>query len=90
MHLCSDDPLPNSTADMYEYRMSIVKGLYCIMGNFGEVLCLAIWVKDRQFKYACTPMSIQIAKFKFHQNQLRDVSPNLMLVQVTCYTVCPR
>ena len=77
---------------MYEYRMSIVKGLYCIAGNFGEVLNLAIWVKERQYKFnACTPMmSIQIAKFKFRQNQLRDVSPNLMLIQVTRYTVCPR
>ena len=37
-------------ADMYEYRMSIVKGLYCIAGNFGEVSNLAIWVKDRQIK----------------------------------------
>ena len=90
MHLRSDDPLPNRTADMYEYRMSIVKGLYCITGNFGKVLNLAIWVKDCQFKYACTPMSIQIAKFKFCQNQLRDVSPNLMLIQVTRCTVCPR
>ena len=39
--------------------------------------------------HARTPMtfSIQIAKFKFHQYQLKAVSPNLMPVKVTCYTV---
>ena len=32
-------------------------------------------------------LSIQIAKFKFHQYQLRAVSPNLMLTIITHYTV---
>ena len=32
-------------------------------------------------------LSIQIAKFKFRQYQLRAVSPNLMLAKVTRYTV---
>ena len=32
-------------------------------------------------------LSIQIAKFKFHQYELRAVSPNLMLAKVTRYTV---
>ena len=32
-------------------------------------------------------LSIQIAKFKFCQYQLRAVSPNLMLTEVTHYTV---
>ena len=32
-------------------------------------------------------LSIQIAKFKFHQYELRAVSPNLMLTNVTRYTI---
>ena len=32
-------------------------------------------------------LSIQIAKFKFRQYQLRAISPNLMLAKVTHYTV---
>ena len=30
---------------------------------------------------------IQIVKFKFRQYQMRAISPNLMLVKVTCYMV---
>ena len=37
-------------ANMYEYRMSIVKGLYCIAGKLWWFLILGIWVKDRQIK----------------------------------------
>ena len=33
-------------------------------------------------------LSIQIAKFKFCQYQLRAISPNLMLAKITCFTVC--
>ena len=33
-------------------------------------------------------LSIQIAKFKFCQYQLRAVSPNLMLTKMIRYTVC--
>ena len=33
-------------------------------------------------------ISIQIAKLKFHQYQIRAVSPNLTLTKVTHYTVC--
>ena len=32
-------------------------------------------------------LSIQIAKFKFRQCQLRAISPNLMLAKITRYTV---
>ena len=32
-------------------------------------------------------LSIQIAKLKFHQYELRAVSPNLILAKVTRYTV---
>ena len=58
--------------------------------QFGD---LANWVKiaTRQFKlnaHAPMTLSIQIAKFKFHQYQLRAASPNLMLTKITCYTVC--
>ena len=35
-------------------------------------------------------LSIQIAKFKFRQHQVRTVSPNLMLSKVTCFTVVDR
>ena len=47
-------------------------------------------LKTRQFKFsACMSMtlSIQIAKFKCRQYQLRAVSPNLMFTKITCYTV---
>ena len=47
-------------------------------------------LKTHQLKLnACVPMtvSIQIAKFKFQQYQLKAVSSNLMLAKVTCYTV---
>ena len=32
-------------------------------------------------------LSIQITKFKFRQYQVRAVLPNLLLTNVTCYTV---
>ena len=32
-------------------------------------------------------LSMQMAKFKFRQYQLRAVSPNLMLAKITRYTV---
>ena len=35
-------------------------------------------------------LSIQIAKFKFCQHQVRAVSPNLMLSKVTCFAVVDR
>ena len=47
-------------------------------------------IKNRQFKLnACVPMmlSIQIAKFKFCQYQLRAVSPSSMLAKVIRYAV---
>ena len=37
--------------------------------------------------YVPMTLSIPIAKFKFHQHQLRAVSPNLMLAKLTRYTV---
>ena len=53
------------------------------------------WVKIAKFKTCqfklsiCISMalSIQIAKFKFHQYELRAVSPNLMLAKVTHHPV---
>ena len=66
-----------------------------IAGKFGEVFYLANQVKIAELKTrqsklnVCAPMtpSIQIAKFKFRQYQLRAVSPNLMLARFTRYTV---
>ena len=63
---------------------------YGIAGNLGEVFNLVIWVKIAKLKLtACAPMtlSVQIAKFKFHQYQLRAILPNLMLAKLTHYTV---
>ena len=62
--------------------------IYRIAGNFGD---LANWVKitkfkTRQFKLnagVSMALSIQIAKFKFHQYELRVVSPNLMLTSIS-------
>ena len=33
------------------------------------------------------PMALNIAKFKFHQYQLRAISPKLMLAKITHYMV---
>ena len=62
---------------------------YFIAGNFNFARFL-IWRLGEFSKVAkCLPMmlSIQIAKFKFHQYQVRAVLPNLMLAKVTRYTV---
>ena len=48
-------------------------------------------IKTRPFKiYACMPMTlhIQIAKFEFHQYQMRAVMPNLMLYPPYSIPVC--
>ena len=71
----------------------ILQDIYDIVGNFGKVSDLEIWrswvkiakLKTYQFKLdVCTPMtlSIQIAKFKSRQHQLRAISPNLILTKM--------
>ena len=90
------EDLTYTTTSMYIGKLlAACQLLYCIVGTWRGFKCgnLVNWVKIAKLKTclfklnACAPMtlSIQIAKFKFRQYQLKAVSPNLMLAKVTRY-----